>query len=78
MRNKTAELFAVVYSASWMRKANANSGSEPHGKLNAISEARRGGPIRSRKVFVEKWCYFPELHKMTKILEEWIENWFKK
>ena len=41
--------------------------------------ARRGEgesfpPPRNRKIVVEKWCYFPELYKMTEVREEWIEN----
>ena len=39
--------------------------------------ARRGGyfpPPRNRKNVVEKWCYFPELCKMTEVREEWREK----
>ena len=42
--------------------------------------ARRGGgggklpPPETEKIVVEKWCYFPELCKMTEVREEWIEN----
>ena len=41
--------------------------------------ARRGGrgeasPPETEKIVVEKWCYIPELCKMTEVREEWIEN----
>ena len=42
--------------------------------------ARRGGrggsspPPETENIGVEKWCYFPELCKMTEVREEWIEN----
>ena len=44
--------------------------------------ARRGGgkggklppPPETEKIVVEKWCYFPELYKMTEVREEGIEN----
>ena len=32
-------------------------------------------PHETEKIGVEKLCYFPELHKMTKVLEDRIENW---
>ena len=39
--------------------------------------ARRGGeappPPETEKI-VEKWCYFPELYKMTKVRKDEIEN----
>ena len=31
-------------------------------------------PTETEKVVVEKWCYFSPLYKMTKVLEDWIEN----
>ena len=43
--------------------------------------ARRGGkggsfppPPETEKIVVEKWCYFPELYKMTEVREDGIEN----
>ena len=40
--------------------------------------ARRGGggklPPPTEKIVVEKWCYFPELCKMTEVREEGREN----
>ena len=45
--------------------------------------ARRGGrggdppPPPTEKIVVEKWYYFPEVYKMTKVLEDGIENWEK-
>ena len=39
--------------------------------------APRGGeapPPETEKIVVEKWCYFPELYKMTKVQEDRIEN----
>ena len=41
--------------------------------------ARRGveggkPPPETEKIVVEKWCYFPELYKMTDVREEGIEN----
>ena len=42
--------------------------------------ARRGGrvedspPPEAEKIVVEKWFYFPEVYKMTKVLEDGIEN----
>ena len=41
--------------------------------------ARRGGegslPHPRNRKNIEKWCYFPELYKMAKVLEDRIENW---
>ena len=44
-------------------------------------DARRGRwklppspPRETEKIVVEKWCYFPELYKMTKVREDGIEN----
>ena len=36
----------------------------------------KGGnfPAETEKIVVEKWCYFPELYKMTKLRENGIEN----
>ena len=31
-------------------------------------------PLETEKIVVEKWCYFPELYKMTEIQEYAIEN----
>ena len=31
-------------------------------------------PPETEKIVVEKWCYFPELYKMTKVREDGIEN----
>ena len=31
-------------------------------------------PPQTAKIVVEEWCPFPELYKMTKVLEDWIEN----
>ena len=31
-------------------------------------------PPQTEKIVVEKWCYFPELYKMTKVREDGIEN----
>ena len=31
-------------------------------------------PPETEKIFVEKWCYFPELYKMTKVLEDRRKN----
>ena len=28
----------------------------------------------NRKIVVEKWCYFPEVYQMTKVLEDGMEN----
>ena len=43
-----------------------------------IIGARRGGRGSSHpepeKIVVEKWCYFPELYKMTGVQEDAIEN----
>ena len=47
--------------------------------LKMYSWAPAGGkggnpPPETEKIVVEKWCYFPELYKMTEVREEWIEN----
>ena len=34
-------------------------------------------PPETEKNVVEKWCYFPELYKMTEVREEGIENGYK-
>ena len=44
--------------------------------------ARRGGrgeapPPETEKIVVEKWCYFPELYKMTEVREEGIKKGLK-
>ena len=31
-------------------------------------------PPETEKIVVEKWCYFRELYKMTKVWEDGIEN----
>ena len=31
-------------------------------------------PPETEKIIVEKWCYFPELYKMTKVREDGIEK----
>ena len=39
--------------------------------------ARGGGgdsPSETEKIDVDKWCYFPELYKLTKVLEDRREN----
>ena len=37
------------------------------------------GPKKIRtRIVVGKWCYFPELYKMTEVREEGIENGFKE
>ena len=41
--------------------------------------ARGGGegelpPTETEKIVGEKWCYFPELYKITEVREEGIEN----
>ena len=42
--------------------------------------ARRGegggtSPLpETEKIVVEKWCYFPELYKITEVREDGIEN----
>ena len=38
----------------------------PHGGWTITPE--------TEKIVVEKWCYFLELYKMTKVLEDRIEN----
>ena len=46
--------------------------------ISVIRGARRGEGEASHpeteKIVVEKWCYFPELDKMTKVREDGIEN----
>ena len=44
--------------------------------IAARSPAGGGGssPTETEKIVLEKWCYFPEVYKMTKILEDGIEN----
>ena len=34
-------------------------------------------PPETEKIVVEKWCYFPEVYKMTKVLEDRRENGLK-
>ena len=31
-------------------------------------------PPETEKIVVEKWCYFPELYKMTEVREDRIES----
>ena len=57
-----------------------------HGLLNLLKNMQKhhgrpqGGvgklppPRNRKKIVVDKWCYFPELYKMTEVLEEGIEN----
>ena len=42
-------------------------------KLNWRGEASPSPP-ETEEIVVEKWCYFPELYKMTKVREDEIEN----
>ena len=51
------------------------------GELTTRAPAGGGGtgeasppPPETEKIVVEKWCYFPELYKMTKVREDGIEN----
>ena len=37
-------------------------------------EGEASPPTETGKIVVEKWCYFPELYKMTKVREDGIEN----
>ena len=45
---------------------------------SSMHGARRGGAGKlspeTEKIVLEKWCYFPEVYKMTKVLEGGIEN----
>ena len=50
-------------------------------QLLSTVPARRWGrkgetspPPQAEKIVGEKWCYFPELYKMTKVREDEIEN----
>ena len=45
---------------SWLPRAHGGGGRFP--------------PTETEKIVVEKWCYFPELYKMTKGLEDHREN----
>ena len=31
-------------------------------------------PLETEKIVADKWCYFPELYKMTEVREEGVEN----
>ena len=31
-------------------------------------------PPKPNKIVIEKWCYFPELYKITNVREDGIEN----
>ena len=45
--------------------------------ITARSARREGvgeAPPPETEKLVEKWCYFPELYKITKVLEDGIEN----
>ena len=47
-------------------------------KIHIGMGARRGrgreAPAETGKIVAEKWCYFPELYKMTKVREDVTEN----
>ena len=54
-----------------------------HGLLNLLKNMQKNHGARRReaspppeteKIVVDKWCYFPELCKMTEVREEGIEN----
>ena len=53
-------LFGKKFCKAW-----APAGGGEGGKLP---------PPETEKIVVEKWCYFPELYKMTEVREEGIEN----
>ena len=40
----------------------------------AGGEGESSPPPETEKFVVEKWCYFPELYKITEFLEDGIEN----
>ena len=40
------------------------------GKGVARGEWGKFPPPETEKIVVEKWCYFPELYKMTKVRED--------
>ena len=46
------------------------------GPFQGRPQGGEGGsfPPKPKKIVVEKWCYFPELYKMTKVREDGIEN----
>ena len=63
----------------WRRKyENLDAASQKYPKSPAYSGAPAGGgrfpPPETGKIVVEKWCYFPELYKITEVLEDGIEN----
>ena len=66
------DLIAVSYWALEMCTKFQN----PH--FSTWAPAGEGGelppPPETEKIVVEKWCYFPELYKMTKVREDGIEN----
>ena len=51
-------------------------GFPPSPWLRHCSHGRVGStPARNRKIVVEKWCYFQELYKLTKCMQDGIESW---
>ena len=53
---------------------------ETHPLTTSLSMGARRGrgklapPRQTEQIVVEKWCYFPYLYKMTKVLEDGIEH----
>ena len=45
-----------------------------HGRPQGGGEGGGSFPPETEKIVVEKWCYFPELYKMTEVREEGIEK----
>ena len=49
-----------------------------NGNLIKFQGRPQGGmlppPHETKKIVVEKWCYFPELYKMTNVVEDRREN----
>ena len=48
-----------------------NNNNTNQGRPQGEGEA---SPPETERIVVEKWCYFPELYKMTKVREDGIEN----
>ena len=44
------------------------------GVHQGLPQGGGGRSPRNQKIVVEKWCYFPELYKVTKVLEDRIEK----
>ena len=63
-----------TYSYLWSYNGSYKKSSIITQQLANQGSPQGGFPPETGKIVVEKWGYFPELDKMTKVVEDGIEN----